>query len=193
MRIRWQEDALPLFINVRSAALHTPMPGRASHPTHVIDASTDDGQSTIMSSSHGLLWNDFPDVRTMSFASRCCIVLKGRIILCSLHHETHPCHMLVTPLFSLQQVMRGRRTLAPGQKGTKKLLRQYGAQLVCVRDRDDAERRLRCTTVELSIEQSPGSPAPARVADRERGGTATAGQTDRRQVEPRRTCVGDAV
>jgi hypothetical protein len=61
--------------------------------------------------------------------------------------------------------MRARRTLAPGQKGTKELLRQYGAQLMCVRDRDDAERCLRCTTVELIIEQSPWAPAPARIAD----------------------------
>jgi hypothetical protein len=51
--------------------------------------------------------------------------------------------------------MRARRTLAPGQKGTKKLLREYGAQLVCVRYRYDAERRLRFTTVELIVEQSP--------------------------------------
>jgi hypothetical protein len=61
--------------------------------------------------------------------------------------------------------MRARRTLAPGQQGTKKLLRQYGAQLVCVRYRYDAERRLRFTTVELIIEQSPWSPAPAKIAD----------------------------
>ncbi len=54
--------------------------------------------------------------------------------------------------------MRARCTLAPGQKGTKKLLRQYGAQLVCVRYRDDAERRLRFTTVELIIEQVPWTP-----------------------------------
>jgi hypothetical protein len=61
--------------------------------------------------------------------------------------------------------MRARRTLAPGQKGTKKLLRKYGAQLVCVRYRYDAERRLRFTTVELIVEQSPWSPLPARIAD----------------------------
>ena len=61
--------------------------------------------------------------------------------------------------------MRARRTLAPGQKGTKKLLREYGAQLVCVRYRYDAERRLRFTTVELIVEQSPWSPLPARIAD----------------------------
>jgi hypothetical protein len=61
--------------------------------------------------------------------------------------------------------MRARRTLAPGQKGTKKLLREYGAQLVCVRYRYDAERRLRFTTVELIVEHSPRSPLPARIAN----------------------------
>jgi hypothetical protein len=60
--------------------------------------------------------------------------------------------------------MRARRTLAPGQKGTKKLLRQYGAQLVCVRYRDDTEHRLRFTTVERIIEQAPWSPEPTRTA-----------------------------
>jgi hypothetical protein len=60
--------------------------------------------------------------------------------------------------------MRARRTLTPGQKGTKKLLRQYGSQLVCVRYRYDAERRLRFTTVELIIEQAPWSPTPTRIA-----------------------------
>jgi hypothetical protein len=60
--------------------------------------------------------------------------------------------------------MRARRTLAPGQKGPKKLLHQYGAQLVCVCYRDDTERRLRFTTVKRIIEQAPWSPAPTRTA-----------------------------
>ena len=60
--------------------------------------------------------------------------------------------------------MRARRTLAPGQKGTKDLLRQYGPQLVCVRYRYDIERRLRFTTVELMIKQAPWSPKPTRTA-----------------------------
>jgi hypothetical protein len=98
--------------------------------------------------------------------------------------------------------MRARRTLAPGQKGPKKLLRQYGAQLVCVRYPDDTDRRLRFTTVERSIEQAPWSPAPTRTAGTtlvgvrvgvSEGGTATAGQTRRRPVEPRSPCLGDAV
>jgi hypothetical protein len=60
--------------------------------------------------------------------------------------------------------MRVRRTLTPGQKGTKKLLRQYGSQLVCVRYRYDVERRLRFKTVELIIEQVPWSPTSTRIA-----------------------------
>jgi hypothetical protein len=60
--------------------------------------------------------------------------------------------------------MRVRRTLAPVQKGPKKVLRQYGAQLVCVRYRDDTERRLRFTTAERMIEQAPWSPASTRTA-----------------------------
>jgi hypothetical protein len=60
---------------------------------------------------------------------------------------------------------RGQPLLTPGQKGTKKLLRQYGSQLVCVRYRYDAERRLRFKTVELIIEQAPWSPTPMRIAD----------------------------
>ena len=47
--------------------------------------------------------------------------------------------------------MRARRTLRPGQRGTKKLLRQYGSQLVCVRYRYDAERYLRFKTVEWKL------------------------------------------
>jgi len=61
--------------------------------------------------------------------------------------------------------MRALRTLAPGQQGTKKLLRQYGTQLVRVRYRDDADRGLRCTTVELIIAQAPWSPPPPKIAD----------------------------
>jgi hypothetical protein len=60
--------------------------------------------------------------------------------------------------------MRAGRTLAPGKKGTKKLLSQYGSQLVCVRYRYDAERCLRFTTVELIIAQAPWSPTPTRMA-----------------------------
>lgn len=54
--------------------------------------------------------------------------------------------------------MKARRTLAPGQKGTKKLLDHYGEQLVCVRYRYDEQRRKRFTTVEIIVEESDWSP-----------------------------------
>ena len=54
--------------------------------------------------------------------------------------------------------MHATRKLIPGQKGTKKHLARYGAQLVCVRYRYDAKQRRRCTTVELIIEESSWTP-----------------------------------
>ncbi len=78
--------------------------------------------------------------------------------------------------------MRTRRTLTPGQKGTKKLLRQYGSQLVCVRYRYDAERRLRFKTVELIIEQAPWSPPATRIA----GATLVGVRVGAKEVELQR-------
>jgi hypothetical protein len=57
------------------------------------------------------------------------------------------------------QRMRTQVTLQPGQKGTKKLLAQYGEQLVCVRYRYDATRQRRLKTVELVVEETPWRPA----------------------------------
>jgi hypothetical protein len=54
-----------------------------------------------------------------------------------------------------RRTMRARRTLAPGQKGTKKLLRHCDSQLVCVQYRCNAESRLRFPTVDPLIEH-PG-------------------------------------
>ena len=56
-----------------------------------------------------------------------------------------------------------RTTLAPGQNGTKRLLRQYGDQLVCVRYRYDKLRGKRLKTVELIIDEQdwvPGVTSP---------------------------------
>jgi hypothetical protein len=50
--------------------------------------------------------------------------------------------------------MRTQVTLQPGQKGTKKLVAQYGKQLVCVRYRYDASRQRRLKTVELIVEET---------------------------------------
>lgn len=54
--------------------------------------------------------------------------------------------------------MQSRRTLAPGQQDTKKLLERYGEQLACVRYRYDEQRRKRFTTVEIIVEESGWSP-----------------------------------
>lgn len=45
--------------------------------------------------------------------------------------------------------------LKPGQKGTKRLLEQYGTSLVCVRYRYDENRGVRLKTVEIIIEEKP--------------------------------------
>lgn len=50
---------------------------------------------------------------------------------------------------------RVTKTLRPHQGGTLKLLRRYGEALLCVRYREDAHGRQRCTTVELVIDESP--------------------------------------
>jgi hypothetical protein len=58
--------------------------------------------------------------------------------------------------------MQARKTLRPGQDGTKSRLDKYGEQLLCVRYRYDEERHLRHTTVELVVETVPyHRPTPA--------------------------------
>jgi len=51
--------------------------------------------------------------------------------------------------------MTARKTLHPGQPGTKKWVAQYGENLVCVRYRYDRERKSRFVTVELIVAQHP--------------------------------------
>ncbi|HDY99955.1 MAG TPA: hypothetical protein ENH52_00610 [Nitrospirae bacterium] len=51
--------------------------------------------------------------------------------------------------------MQTKLTLLPGRSGTKKLLRQYGDQLICVRYRYDDYHKKRYKTVELIIEETP--------------------------------------
>jgi len=50
------------------------------------------------------------------------------------------------------------KKLNPGQPGTKRLVSQYGARLMCVRYRYDPEQGKRYKTVELIIEESPWKP-----------------------------------
>lgn len=54
--------------------------------------------------------------------------------------------------------MQTRLSLKPGQKGTKKLVAEYGDRLVAVRYRYDRDRQRRYKTVELVVEESPWSP-----------------------------------
>jgi hypothetical protein len=57
--------------------------------------------------------------------------------------------------FIHERLTRVIKTLAPGQPGTLKLIREHGETLVCVRYRMDQERRRRYTTVELIVEAAP--------------------------------------
>lgn len=56
--------------------------------------------------------------------------------------------------------MRTQVTRRPGMKGTKKLVEQYGEQLVCLRYHYDKTRQRRLKTVELIIEDGPWRPSP---------------------------------
>jgi hypothetical protein len=56
-------------------------------------------------------------------------------------------------------MMRTRLIRQPGQPGTKKLVEQYGSELVCVRYRYDDQRGKRYKTVELIVEESSYSPS----------------------------------
>ncbi len=48
--------------------------------------------------------------------------------------------------------------LKPGQKGTRRLVEQYGKSLLCVRYRYDQDRGIRLKTVEIIVEEKPWSP-----------------------------------
>lgn len=63
--------------------------------------------------------------------------------------------------------MKARTKLKPGQKGTKKLLTQYGEALVCVRYRYDVEKRKQFKTVEIIVSEADWTPPPARYSDSE--------------------------
>ena len=54
--------------------------------------------------------------------------------------------------------MQTRLTLKPGQRGTKRLLTEYGKQLVCVRYRYDAQARKRYKTIELIVDERAWTP-----------------------------------
>jgi hypothetical protein len=47
------------------------------------------------------------------------------------------------------------KKLSAGAPGTKRYVRKYGEQLVCVRYRRDKQRQRRLTTVEIVVDESP--------------------------------------
>ena len=53
--------------------------------------------------------------------------------------------------------------LKPGQRGTKRLLAEYGDRLVCVRYRYDTKRKKRFKTVELLVAERDWQPRPPRL------------------------------
>jgi hypothetical protein len=56
--------------------------------------------------------------------------------------------------------MLTRLKLKPGQKGTKKLMSEYGDALVCVRYRYDRASCMRAKTVEIIVEKKAWTPPP---------------------------------
>ena len=54
--------------------------------------------------------------------------------------------------------MEVKATLAPGQNGTKQLLKQYGDQLICVRYRYDKARQKRLKTIEIIVDEQDWIP-----------------------------------
>ena len=56
-----------------------------------------------------------------------------------------------------------KRTLLPGQSGTKKLVARYGERLVCVRYRYDSEQQRKITTAEIIVDESPWHPNPQHI------------------------------
>ena len=59
--------------------------------------------------------------------------------------------------------MRARLKLKPGQRGTKKLVSQYGARLICVRYRYDEKQQKRFKTVEIIVEEIPWTPKQKKI------------------------------
>ena len=59
--------------------------------------------------------------------------------------------------------MKIQRTMLPGQPGTKKLVEQYGDNLVCVRYRYDLEKQQRLTTVEIIVDRQKWNLSKTRV------------------------------
>jgi hypothetical protein len=64
--------------------------------------------------------------------------------------------------------MQTRLTLRPGDRGTKKLLAQYGDRLVCVRYRYDEKTGKRIKTAKLIIDETDEAPVDTSIPPCER-------------------------
>ena len=51
--------------------------------------------------------------------------------------------------------MKVRRILQPGKPGTKKLVKRYGANMLCVRYRYDEDKMMMYKTIEIIIDEKP--------------------------------------
>jgi hypothetical protein len=58
--------------------------------------------------------------------------------------------------------LKARLTLRPGQRGTRRLMAEYGDRLVCVRYRYDLQRQKRVKTVEIIVDETDWKPDPQR-------------------------------
>lgn len=62
--------------------------------------------------------------------------------------------------------MKVNKHLKPGQKGTRRLLNQYGDKLLCVRYRYDEKRQVKIKTVEIIVSETYcTAPLPYRDCD----------------------------
>ena len=61
--------------------------------------------------------------------------------------------------------MKSYNHLKPGQKGTKRLVEQYGDALLCVRYRYDEKRGIRLKTIEIVVEERPCIPTRFKDGD----------------------------
>ena len=62
--------------------------------------------------------------------------------------------------------MKTHTHLKPGQKGTRRLVEQFGDRLICVRYRYDEIRQVRMKTVEIIVDERPCKP-PLRYRDQD--------------------------
>ena len=62
--------------------------------------------------------------------------------------------------------MEIKTTLKPGRNGTRKLTKEYGDQLICVRYRYDKQKGKRYKTIELIIDEQDWQPGTCIQADK---------------------------